>query len=180
VTGHVRLNRYDCLFGPGQCASNGQRRSCHQQCAGQMKAGCLTALQSHLDNRALSQRKRFGIKVDLKMEHFVMDSKETREDKLEKPHTHFDRPQDILADPALSREEKAEALEKLEQDARHLTVAAQEGMTGGEENKLQEVLDAKKALEEPGGSPNSATADNPPPGSDAEVAAEAEIEKLDP
>ena len=43
----------------------------------------------------------------------------------------------------------------------------------------RKVLDAKKALEEPGGAPNPATADNPPPGSDAEVAAEAEIEKLD-
>ena len=49
----------------------------------------------------------------MKKEHFAMDSKETREDKLEKPHTHFDRPQDIVADPALSKEEKAEALEKL-------------------------------------------------------------------
>jgi hypothetical protein len=116
----------------------------------------------------------------LKKENFGMDSKETREDRLEKPHAHFDRPQDIVADPALSKEEKAQALEKLEQDARQLTTAAQEGMTGGEENKLQEVLDAKKALEEPGGAPNPATADNPPPGSDAEVAAEAEIEKLDP
>ena len=107
-----------------------------------------------------------------------MDSKETREDRLEKPHAHFDRPQDIVADPALSKEEKAEALEKLEQDARQLTTAAQEGMTGGEENKLQEVLDAKKALEERDGAPNPA--DNPPAGSDAEVAKEAEIEKLDP
>jgi hypothetical protein len=53
-------------------------------------------------------------------------------------------------------------------------------MTGGEENKLHEVLDAKKALEEPGGAPNPATVDNPPPGSDAEVAKESEIEKLDP
>ena len=42
-----------------------------------------------------------------------MDSKETREDRLEKPHAHFDRPQDIVADPALSKEEKAQALEKL-------------------------------------------------------------------
>jgi hypothetical protein len=116
----------------------------------------------------------------LKKENFVMNSKESREDKLGKPHAHFDRPQDIVADPALSKEEKAEALEKLEQDARQLTTAAQEGMTGGEENKLQEVLDARKALEEPGGAPNQATADNPPPGSDAEVAEEAEIEKLDP
>ena len=109
-----------------------------------------------------------------------MGSKETPEEKVEKPHAHFDRPQDVVADPALSKEEKAEALETLEQDARQLTTAAQEGMTGGEENKLHEVLDAKKALEEPGGAPNPATVDNPPPGSDAEGAKEAEIEKLDP
>jgi hypothetical protein len=80
----------------------------------------------------------------LKKEHFVMDSKETREDKLEKPHTHFDRPQDILADPALSKEEKAEALEKLEQDAWQLTMAAQEGMTGGEENNLKGSRGARR------------------------------------
>ena len=108
-----------------------------------------------------------------------MDSNETREDKVEKPHAHFGDPQDVVADPALSKEEKVEALETLEQDARLLTTAAQEGMTGGEENKLQEVLDAKKkALEERDGAPNPA--DNPPAGSDAEVAKEAEIEKLDP
>jgi len=109
-----------------------------------------------------------------------MNSNETREDKVEKPHAHFDHPQDVVADRALSKEEKVEALETLEQDARLLTTAAQEGMTGGEENKLREVLDAKKALEEPDGAPNPATADNPTPGSDAEVAKEAEIEKLDP
>jgi hypothetical protein len=109
-----------------------------------------------------------------------MDSNETREDKIEKPHAHFDQPQDVIADPALSKEEKAEALETLEQDARLLTTAAQEGMAGGEENRLHEVLDAKKALEEPDGAPNPDAADNPPAGSDAEVAKEAEIEKLDP
>ena len=75
-----------------------------------------------------------------------MDSNEPRENKVEKPHAHFGDPQDVVADPALSKEEKVEALETLEQDARLLTTAAQEGMTGGEENKLQEVLDAKKAL----------------------------------
>ena len=109
-----------------------------------------------------------------------MDSNETRENKLEKPHAHFGHPQDVVADPALSKEEKVEALETLEQDARLLTTAAQEGMTGGEESKLREVLDAKKALEEPDGAPNPAIADDPPAGSDAEAAKEAEIEKLDP
>jgi hypothetical protein len=86
-----------------------------------------------------------------------MDSNETREDKVEKPHAHFGDPQDVVADPALSKEEKVEALETLEQDARLLTTAAQEGMTGGEENKLQEVLDAKKALEERDDAPNLQT-----------------------
>ena len=109
-----------------------------------------------------------------------MDSNETREDKLEKPHAHFGHPQDVVADPALSKEEKVEALETLEQDARLLTTAAQEGMTGGEESKLREVLDAKKALEASDGAPNLVIADDPPAGSDAEAAKEAEIEKLDP
>jgi hypothetical protein len=107
-----------------------------------------------------------------------MGSKKTREEKLEKPHAHFGAPRDVVADPALSKEEKVEALETLEQDARLLATAAQEGMTGGEESRLPEVLDAKKALEEP--APNPATADNPPAGSDAEMANEVEIEKLDP
>jgi len=116
----------------------------------------------------------------LKKENFVMDSKEIREDKLERPHSHFDRPREVVADPALSKEEKMEALETLEQDARLLTTATQEGMTGGEESKLREVLDAKTALSESAGTTRPASADNPPAGSDAEVAKEAEIEKLDP
>ena len=109
-----------------------------------------------------------------------MDSNETRENKLEKPHAHFGHPQDVVADPALSTEEKVEALETLEQDARLLSTAAQEGMTGGEESKLREVLDAKRALEAPDGASNPVIADDPPAGSDAEAAKEAEIEKLDP
>jgi hypothetical protein len=52
-----------------------------------------------------------------------MDSKEARQDKLEKPHAHFGRPREVLADPSLSKEEKAEALGALEQDARLLTTA---------------------------------------------------------
>ena len=109
-----------------------------------------------------------------------MYSNETREDKVEKPHAHFGDPQDVVADPALSKEENVEALETLEHDARLLTTAAQEGMTGGEESKLGEVLDAKKALEESAATTNPASPGNPPPGSRAEVANEVEIEKLDP
>ena len=110
-----------------------------------------------------------------------MDSKEAaRHDKLEKPHAHFGRPRDVIADPSLSKEEKAAALEALERDARLLTTATQEGMTGGEESKLGEVLDAKKALEESAATTNPASPGNPAPGSRAEVANEVEIEKLDP
>jgi hypothetical protein len=109
-----------------------------------------------------------------------MESKETRQDKLEKPHAHFGHPREVVDDPALSKEEKVEALGTLEQDARLLTTATQEGMTGGEESKLGEVLDAKEALEEASGTTNPASPDNPSAGSDAEVAKEVEIEKLDP
>jgi hypothetical protein len=88
-----------------------------------------------------------------------MDSNETREDKVEKPHAHFGDPQNVVADPALSKEEKVEALETLEHDARLLTTAAQEGMTGGEENKLQEGDCSPPCWAQPGrmtGSPASA------------------------
>jgi hypothetical protein len=104
-----------------------------------------------------------------------MNSKETRQAKTEKPHAHFDDPQQVVADPALSKQEKVEALETLEQDARLLATATEEGMTGGEQSKLREVLSAKKALENP-----TDAASNPPPDSEAEVAKEVEIEKLDP
>jgi hypothetical protein len=107
-------------------------------------------------------------------EQRIMDAKETRQAKTEKPHDHFDDPQQVVADPALSKQDKLEALETLEQDAR-LLAATEEGMIGGEQSSLRDVLSAKKALE----SANDATS-NPPPDSEAEVAKEVEIEKLDP
>ena len=48
-------------------------------------------------------------------------------------------------------------------------------MSGGEQSNLRDVLNAKRALEGP-----ADAASNPPPGSEAEVAKEVEIEKLDP
>ena len=104
-----------------------------------------------------------------------MDAKETRQAKTEKPHAHLDDPQQIVADPALSKQDKLEALEMLEQDARLLATATEEGMTGGEQSNLRDVLTAKKSLE---GSTDAAS--NPSPDSEAEVAKEVEIEKLDP
>jgi hypothetical protein len=104
-----------------------------------------------------------------------MDAKETRQAKTEKPHEHFDDPRQVVADPALSKQDKLEALETLEQDARLLATATEEGMTGGEQSNLRDVLSAKKALE----SATDSTS-NPPSDSKAEVAKEVEIEKLDP
>jgi hypothetical protein len=104
-----------------------------------------------------------------------MDAKEIRPAKTAKPHAHFDDPQQIVADPALSKQDKLEALAMLEQDARLLATATEEGMTGGEQSNLRDVLKAKKALEGP-----DHAASNPPRDSEAEVAKEAAIEKLDP
>lgn len=68
------------------------------------------------------------------------------DDKVEKPATHFAVPHDVVVDDALSSDQKVAALETLEQDARQLSEAASEGMTGGESTNLDEVLDAKQQL----------------------------------
>jgi hypothetical protein len=65
-------------------------------------------------------------------------------------HPNFDAPIEVVADPSLSKQEKAEALEDLEQDARQLAIASGEGMSGGEPTALAEVLHAKEALEQSG------------------------------
>jgi hypothetical protein len=62
---------------------------------------------------------------------------------------HFDEPRHVLTDGSLSKGQKAEALDTLEQDARQLAEASSEGMTGGERNKLHEVLIAKDTLAVP-------------------------------
>ena len=69
------------------------------------------------------------------------------EEKLEKPHAFFSEPREVVIDPSLSKDQKIAALDCLEQDARQLLTASDEGMTGGEPNKLHEVLDAKNALD---------------------------------
>jgi hypothetical protein len=101
-----------------------------------------------------------------------MAAEETHREKIEQPHAHFDSPGQVVADPALSKDEKSEALETLEQDARLLSTASGEGMTGGEETNLQDVLNAQQGLKGRTAAPTS--------GSEAEVAEEVEKEKLDP
>lgn len=78
-----------------------------------------------------------------------MSKDPTTRDKITKPHAHFQEPEEVVVDPALSKDEKKQALESMEQDARQLLTASTEGMSGGEPGKLHEVLDAKEALELP-------------------------------
>ena len=76
-----------------------------------------------------------------------MDNDTTSQQKVERPAAFFKDPLEVAIDPALSTEQKKEALGTLEQDARQLSVASDEGMTGGEPVKLGDVLDAKASLE---------------------------------
>ena len=66
--------------------------------------------------------------------------------KVQKPSTYFDEPQEVVMDSSLSKVQKVEVLDTLEQDARQLAEASSEGMAGGERNKLHDVLVAKDKL----------------------------------
>jgi len=94
---------------------------------------------------------------------------ETHQEKIEKPHSHFGSPRQVVTDADLSKEEKTEALEALEQDAQLLSTASEEGMTGGEETNLHDVLNAQEELKDSTAAPT--------PGSEEEVAEEVKIEK---
>ncbi len=59
---------------------------------------------------------------------------------------NFDAPNKVVVDPSLSTQEKVKALEDLEQHARQLAIASNEGMSGGEPTALAEVLHAEEAL----------------------------------
>ena len=78
-----------------------------------------------------------------------MDEEIASQAKIEKPYAFFAEPGEVVTDPGLSRAEKVQALDSLEQDSRQMAVASAEGMSGGEPNKLQEVLDAQDALDLP-------------------------------
>ena len=78
-----------------------------------------------------------------------MNERKTSQAKTKQPHAFFDAPHEVVADPALSKVQKREALDGLEQDARQLSAAAAEGMTGGEPTGLRAVLNAKDSLELP-------------------------------
>jgi hypothetical protein len=62
------------------------------------------------------------------------------------PSAHFDGPHDILEHLGLSDEQKKMVLDAWEEDARRLSIATEEGMTGGEPSRVAEVLEAKAEL----------------------------------
>ena len=85
----------------------------------------------------------------------MADVKPKEDPKVENPATHFDKPNDVVHDVNLSRDEKKKALNTWEQDARQLLTASNEGMTGEEEgaqpddhNRLDEVVRAKGKIGE--------------------------------
>ena len=75
-----------------------------------------------------------------------MNEQATSDAKVQKPSAYFDEPQEVVEDSSLSKAQKVETLDTLEQDARQLAEASSEGMGGGEPNNLHDVLIAKDAL----------------------------------
>jgi len=85
----------------------------------------------------------------------VKPSSASKDQKVENPASHFDKPGEIIKDKALSNEEKKKALNTWEQDARQLVTASNEGMPGSDEgltledpHKLGPVVRAKLHLGE--------------------------------
>jgi hypothetical protein len=74
---------------------------------------------------------------------------------VENPTTAFDKPSDVVEDTKLSYNEKKEALNTWEQDARQLMTASNEGMPGREEgldpddhHQMGQVVRAKEEIGE--------------------------------
>ena len=75
-----------------------------------------------------------------------------KQQKVESPATSFATPADVLRDRELSHDDKKEALNIWEQDARQLLTASNEGMEEGtdpnDHHRLGEVVRAKDKLGE--------------------------------
>jgi hypothetical protein len=68
------------------------------------------------------------------------------EELIENPAAHFASPEAVTSDDRLTLTQKKQALQHWEEDARRLSVATEEGMSGGEPARLDEVLDAQSEL----------------------------------
>ena len=71
----------------------------------------------------------------------------TEKEKLENPAAYFKHPLDVVRDSELTREQKTSILDRLELDARLMARAADENMSGGEPDRLIDVMDAKNQLD---------------------------------
>jgi hypothetical protein len=62
------------------------------------------------------------------------------------PTRYYQRPHQVVQDRRLNRNEKLAILEAWEQEARSLSVAAEENMSGGEPSLLADVVKARLEL----------------------------------
>ena len=77
----------------------------------------------------------------------------SKQDKIDHPAAHYEKPDDITRDESLTEEEKTKALSTWEQDAHQLITASNEGMAGSAEgtdpadhHRLGEVGRAKAEI----------------------------------
>jgi hypothetical protein len=77
------------------------------------------------------RRLDFGCKTNVSKEAAMPRASKT--DKIEHPQSHYATPDELIDDRALSPEEKLNALNVWEQDARQMLTASGEGMPGSEE-----------------------------------------------
>src|ERR1700733_6778261 len=63
------------------------------------------------------------------------------------PSRFYPSPTDVVRDRRFSDPERLEILEAWERDARALSVADDEGMTGGEPSRLKTVVEARREIE---------------------------------
>lgn len=76
-------------------------------------------------------------------------SKQTISVALIEPWRAFEHPEDVLAARGLSNHEKKRILERWAEDARTLSIADDEGLGGGEPNRLADVMQAKGQMATP-------------------------------
>jgi hypothetical protein len=77
----------------------------------------------------------------------TMAKKQLLEDIKTNPSNFYRTPNDVARDRRFSDPEKLEILEAWERDARALSVADDEGMTGGEPSRLKTVVEARREIE---------------------------------
>lgn len=71
-----------------------------------------------------------------------------KQQQIDDPAAHFATPARVLESKTLSANEKGAALKTWAEDAGRLSVAADEGMTGGERSVLPDVKAAEAVLEQ--------------------------------